>query len=262
LSYDTNTTFIADPDDPEGGWWKTNRQAKFTATLLSGQTNSFYEIRDVQTNHSDYYSVIVSNALGATASYSSLLSVEPAVVSMATANYWNAVVCRNNLAQIALFARMSASDHDERMPQSLAAMTNSFGSPIFGWPVVLYCRSDGARVVPPDWAAVDFANTSYEVLPVAGEDLSAPFCRCKIHGFYAQASGAVIARPQFTDVRWLPQNATELKFTVFAAQTNLLEASSDLVNWTTLRTYSATNADFFFSDTNQLSRRFYRIRAE
>jgi hypothetical protein len=145
LYYVTNVTFISDPDNPEEGYWRTNRQGRFTITVLGGETNSTYVIPDAQTNHADYYSVVVSNALGAAASSDVHLVVDPSVSSEATSSYWRAVNCVNNLKQIVLFGRMWASDHEEVLPQSLSAMTNSYGLPSFGWPIVLYCRFDTAR---------------------------------------------------------------------------------------------------------------------
>jgi hypothetical protein len=49
---------------------------------------------------------------------------------------------------------MSASDHGEHLPQSLSSMTNSYGQPVFGWPIVLYCRFDTGRIAPADWTEV------------------------------------------------------------------------------------------------------------
>jgi hypothetical protein len=262
LHYVTNVTFVADPDDPNAGQWTTNRRGDFIVTVLSGETNSSYVIPNAQTNHSDYYSVVVSNTIGASASSASQLFVDPSVSSMATNNYWSAVNCANNLKQIGLFGRIWAGDHNDHMPQSLSAMTNSFGLPIFGWPVVLFCRFDAARTVPADWTGVDFANTSYEVFPVDDEDLDAVFCRCKVHGFYAQVSGEVVFKPRFTGIKLLTNKTTELTFMAFAGQTNLLEASTDLANWARLNTYLSTNGNFVFYDTNNLTRRFYRIRTE
>ncbi len=265
LYYVTNVTFVPDPDTPDGGYWTTNRRGNFTITLLSGGTNSSYVIPDAQTNHSDYYSVVVSNTLGATASRESRLFVDPSVASMAIDNYWSAVNCVNNLKQIALFGRMSASDHGEHLPQSLSTMTNSYGLPVFGWPIVLYCRFDTARTAPADWTGVDFANTSYEVLPVnlsVDEDPYAPFCRCKVHGFYAQANGEVIWKPRFNGIRLLTNNTIELSLTVFAGQTNLLEASTNVVDWATLGPGPSTNGNLLFYETNRHPQRFYRIRTE
>jgi hypothetical protein len=148
------------------------------------------------------------------------------------------------------------------MPQSFSAMTNSHGAPIFGWPVVLYCRFDTARTVPADWAGVDLANTSYEVLPSDRDDLEAAFCRCKVHGFYAKVDGSVVSEPHFAGIRRDPNGATELNFTIFAGQSSLLEASSNLITWATLSSYASTNGNFSFHDTNSSPQRFYRIRTQ
>jgi hypothetical protein len=156
----TNVTFVADPEDPNGGFWRTNRQGQFATTLLLGETNSTYVIGNAQTHDSDYYSVVASNALGVTESNPSRLFVDSSVSAMAADTYWSAIHCVNNLKQIALFGRMMANDHDEQMPQSLSTMTNSHGQPIFGWPVVLYCRFDAVRKVPAEWAGVDLGNTA------------------------------------------------------------------------------------------------------
>jgi hypothetical protein len=265
LSFVTNVTFVADPDEVNGGHWTTNRRGTFSSTLLTGQTNSSYVISQAQPTHSDYYSVMVSNVLGATVSRPSRLWVDPSVGAKVADNYWSALHCVNNLKQIALFGQILASDHNELLPQSLAAMTNSYGLPLFGWPVLLYCRFDTARTVPVDWAAVDFANTSYEILPVQSpvdENPSAPFCRCKAHGFYAQADGQVIYRPRFNSIRSLANNTLELSVTVFAGQTNLLEVSTNLATWATLSTGPSTHGTFLLYQTNQSAQQFYRVRTE
>ena len=89
LFFVTNVTFTVDPENPDGGLWRTNRRANFTTTILPGATNASFVIANAQTNHSDYYSVVVSNALGATASSPSRLSVDPSVAAKATNNHWS-----------------------------------------------------------------------------------------------------------------------------------------------------------------------------
>lgn len=259
LSLVTNVVFVSNPDYPNGGYWTTNTKANFGITLLDGETNSRYVIANVQTNHSDYYSVVVSNAMGATASEQSRLLVDPSVSAMTTNNHWSAINCINNLHQIGTFARLWAADHNDRMPQSLSVMTNSFGLPIFGWPVVLFCRFDAARTAPADWSGVEFSETSYEVIPGDGEDFEAPFCRCKVHGFYVKMDGSVVSKPQFGGIRSLGNNTVELNFTLFAGQTNRLEVSTNLVTWMALHCWPSTNANFLFQDTNRSSQQFYRI---
>jgi hypothetical protein len=262
LYYVTNVTFVEDLEHPDGGYWTTNRRAQFTVTLLNGETNSSYVIANAQTNHSDYYSVVASNAMGAGASSQSRLIVDASVADMATNTYWSARNCVVNLSQIALFGRMLASDHDDHMPQSFTEMTNSFGLPIFGWPIVLFCRSDTNRTAPADWSGVDFANTSYELVPGDDQDPYAPFCRCKVHGFYAQMDGNVVFKPRFNRIQLLSNNTRELNFTILGVQNNVLEGSTNLVNWVTLSTYTATNGTFSFNDASGLPGRFYRIRTE
>jgi len=265
LHFVTNVTFVSDPEDANGGHWRTNRHGAFTTNLLPDQTNASYVIPDAQTHHADHYSVVVSNALGAAASPPSRLYVDPSVGPMTTDNRWSAVHCVNNLKQITLFGRLLASDHDGLLPQSLSSMTNSYGQPVFGWPVVLHCRLDRERAAPWDWAGVDLENTSYEVLPVprpVEEDFQAPFCRCRIHGFYAQADGQVVWQPRFNGIRPLPGNVTELDYTVLAGQTHRLEASSNLVDWAPLGPGSSRHETIRFRETPTDSRRFYRIRTE
>lgn len=261
LSFVTNVTFVGDEISGDG-YWATNRRANFTASVLDGQTNANLLLTNVQPADSDCYSVAVSNRLGVAVSSRAKLFVDDSVWSKTTNQYWSAVNCMNNLVQIHLFGRLWAGDHDDRMPPDLSVMTNAYGSPMFGWPVVLYCRADEARTVPPDWAGVDFNDTSYEVFPGDAEDMDAIFCRCKFHGFYATMGGLVVSRPSFTGIRPLPNDTLELSFTVFRGQTNLLEVSTDLVHWATSKTYSGTNGDFRLLETNSLPRRFYRIRTE
>src|SRR5437879_12897842 len=78
-------------------------------------------------------------------------------------------------------------------PSNFSQMLNYDGSPMFGWPVQLYCPADNARTAPADWNSFDFSNTSYEILPHPSieEDPVAPFCQCKVHQYYAAMDGSV-----------------------------------------------------------------------
>jgi hypothetical protein len=259
LYFVTNVSFVTQTNLPGGGYWVTNRLGKFAVTNLAGETNSSYIIASAQTNHADYYSVMVSNSFGATASRGASLAVDSNVSGMATNDYWSGVNCLNNLRQIALLGRMWALEHDDHMPQSLSEMTNSYGLPLFGWPVVLFCRADTTRTAPGDWIGFNFSNTSYEVLAGNEEDLYAVFCRCKVHGFYTEMSGETISGPEFFRISKQSGSGAELTFRVFAGRTNVLEASTNLTNWTALQTYASTNGQFVFLDTNSVARRFYRL---
>ncbi len=255
LVFSTNAIYYPDP-----GIWFTNITSSLVFTNLPGKTNPTLVLSDVQITNSDSYAVAISNALGVAVSTEAPLWVDPAVPSMATNEYWSAVNCINNLQAIALFAKLWAGDHADHMPSQLSIMTNAYGSPVFGWPTVLYCRSDAARTAPTNWADVNFDDTSYEVLPGNDQDPAAAFCRCKIHGYYARMDGAVVSRANFTGIRPLAPNARELTFAVWPGRTNVLETSNDLITWTTLQEYSPTNGLCRFDDTNSIAQRFYRVR--
>jgi hypothetical protein len=261
LYYVTNVVFITDPDDPDAGHWNTNVVARFKSTALEGETNASLVIANAQTNHSGFYSVMVSNAMGAAASSGSRLVIDSSVSFMATNTHWSAVHCVNNLKQIALFARMQANDQNDVMPASFAGMTNWLGLPVFGWPLVLYCRADTARSVPADWSAVDFANVSYEMLPPNSEP-SAPFCRCKVHGFYARVSGDVEFRPRIERIRILSNTTTELNLATFRGQSNWLERSTNLIHWDIVTAAEPVAGTVLLYDTDTSPIRFYRIRTE
>jgi hypothetical protein len=255
LCYKTNVTF-----DTDSGSWATNIVETFTVTILDGQTNAEYRVQNAQAGDSDYYSVLVSNRLGASASSQARLFVDPSVQSTITNEYWLALNCINHLKQIQLFGMLWSSAHGGHMPASLAVMTNGYGSPIFGWPLVLFCPSDRTRAVPADWSLVNFADTSYEVLPGDEQVPEAVFCRCKVHGFSALMGGTLDTRPRFSGLRALASNALELSFVLCPGRTNIVEFSLDLATWTPLVAYSGTNGETRLLETNNLPRRFYRIR--
>jgi hypothetical protein len=259
----TNVIFIPDPDLPGGGYWQTNRTGQFNVTLLAGETNSTYRIPHVQTNHADFYSVTISNSMGTAVSSasSSRLVVDPGVAYEATNEYWSGVHCLNNLKQISLCGQVWALDHNDQMPQTFEVTTNTFGLPLFGWPTLLFCRADISRTAPTNWAGFDFANTSYSLMPGPAPDGTQIFCQCKIHGFYAGLDGTVVSQPRFQQVRAGPASPVQLSFTLWQRTgTNVLEGSTNLADWAPLQTYTGTNGIFTFQDTDNLPRRFYRIR--
>ena len=260
LFYLTNITSLPDPDDPRSLLWSTNRLAQFAATPLLGQTQATCLLPHVTTNDTDYYSVAVSNALGATVCAPALVRVDPAVASIAADEAWSQRHCLNNLRQLALFAQLWSQDHAGALPDEWKQMTNAYGLPIFGWPMALFCRSDPARTVPPDWAGVDLSDTSYELASGNPSDPYELFCRCKTHGFYAQMDGVVVSAPQFDAIGLLGLQPVQLNLRLFAGRTNILEATSDFVTWTNLAVYHSTHGPAVFSDTNRMHQRFYRLR--
>ena len=193
LYYLTNVAFVTDTNAPDGGFYQTNRNAKFTVTLLPGETNTVYSIANAQTNQADYYSVAISNSLGVAISQHARLIVDSRVAVFAANDYWFAIRCQNNLRQIRLLARIMETFYPDQAITNFSQMLNYDGSPMFEWPVLLYCPADKARTAPADWNNFDFSNTSYEILPHPSieEDPVAPFCQCKVHHYYAAMDGSV-----------------------------------------------------------------------
>jgi len=262
LSYLTNITRFTNPDDPTGVYWKTNVIGTLSATNLQAQTNLTLFLANVQTADNDFYSVAISNALGLCVSRPGRLRVDSSAAGVSTDEYWSQIFCLNNVRMMG-FAALSlwASDHNGLFPQSFQVLTNHDGSPLLGWPSALFCRSDTNRSVPSDWSAVNFSNISYEILPGDPHNEDAIFCRCRIHGFYVQMNGEVVRQPQFNLITRLSDGSFNLTFHAFAGRTNLLQASEDLVNWTTVKTYDSALGDVQFTDSvPAVLQRFYRVK--
>ena len=259
LFYQTNVNFITDPEHPDGGTWQTNRTAKFTVTPLANQTNSVLVLENVQTNDSAYYTVTASNVIGRSLSERAQLKVSADVLTM-TNESTSQLICLNNLRQLGLLARLWAQEHDERLPRHFGEMTNRFGSPVFGWPIVLFCRSDLSRTAPADWAGFNFENTSYETVSSDDSNPYAIFCRCKVHGFYAEINGRAVAQPRFGETLVTNDSNIELTLDLFAGRTNILESSSNFTSWATVATFSTTNGPVPFRRAKTESHLFYRLR--
>jgi hypothetical protein len=259
LYYVTNVNFITDHEHPDRGFWQTNRTAKFTVTPLSNQTNAVLLLENVQTNDAAFYTVTASNVMGRSLYERTQLKVREDVLTM-TNESTSQLICRNNLSQIGLLARLWAAEHSEHMPRAFAEMTNRFGSSMFGWPLVLFCRSDSSRTAPDDWTAFNFENTSYETVVGDDQNLYAVFCRCKVHGFYAEMSGRTVSRPRFGDTLVTNNNNVELTLDLFAGRTNILESSSNFTSWATVATFSNTNGPVPFRREKTESHLFYRLR--
>ena len=153
------------------------------------------------------------------------------------------MVCVNNLKQISLLARSWATEHGDVLPGNLAEMTNRFGYTLFGRPMVLFCRGDTGGSASASWVDFDFSNTSYEVVvPQAEvENLYAVFCRCNGHGYHAEVNGRTVMGPRFYSPILFMNNGLTLQLDLFAGETNVLESSSNLASWGTVRVFSNTN---------------------
>jgi hypothetical protein len=263
LSIVTNVVWMSDDGSPAGGLWTTNLLSQFHSTELSGVTNSSYRIPAVRVEDSDYYRVVVGNALGLSSSAETRLWVDPSVATLATNTHGAAIHCVNNIRQIALLGQRWSPNDDGLRPPSFAAMTNWYGQPAFGWPLTLFCRYDTARTAPHTWIGLEFANTSYELVQSTNDDAAA-FCRCKVHGFYARADGQVVWQPRFEQIHALPDGNLELGLRTFGGLTTHLEGSSNLVDWTPLLPSgrTSTNDTLRFLDPIQPTHRVYRLRVE
>lgn len=259
--YPTNiVTFIPDPDVPGTGHWTTNSTTAFEVTPLPGETKSECLLVDVSTNSSGYYSVSVSNSLGTAVSRAAGLKVSPDVEAMATNSLWAEIICLSNLRQIGLLASLRTEGPGGALPADFASMTNRHGSPVFEWPLVLFCRADTNHTPTLDWGQTDFAHTSYEMFPPDPGDPGSVYCRCQVHGFYLRSDLEIMSQPRFNSVKYLASRGAEVSLRAFAGRTNVLESSADLVNWDTLATYPPSTGDYVFQDERQLARRFYRVR--
>jgi hypothetical protein len=186
----TNAVFVITNEETSEGIWRTNYIG--TNTPIVGATNATFVMTNLLTNHSGYFSVTISNALGAAKSSSARLSVLTNSVFPLTQSLAESL-CLNRLKGINLAARMWANDRNDEFPLSFASITNEIGYPLFGSPTLLYCPMDSSRIAPPSWTGVDFSNTSYEMLHTnsSPESYEEPFARCRVHGFVVLGDGSV-----------------------------------------------------------------------
>ena len=253
----TNPVFIATNEAGEG-YWRTNYIG--TNTPITGATNAVFVIESAVTNDSGYYSVTVSNALGAAKTGFSRLRVPVPPTQLPLAE----VVCRNNLRSIYLAAALWANDHADNLPLNFSHMTNDIGYPLFGWPILLYCPADTNRVAPISWASVDFSNTSYEILQTNSmpESYSEPFARCRVHGLVVLGDGTV--QPALSVISHsIVRTNGQFRFNVQnpANRSFEIQASTNLVDWTSVMTVTSTAGAVPFTETaTNFARRFYRAR--
>ncbi len=99
------------------------------------------------------------------------------------------IECANNLKQIALAARIFATDYQGAFPSNIEAMSNEIPMP-----KILVCPSDNSRQPAASWRDFDPAiHMTYQYLGASARD-SEPgreLLRCPIHGNVALADGSV-----------------------------------------------------------------------
>jgi len=251
----TNVVFVV-TDETGDGYWRTNYIG--TNTPIAGATNAVFVIASTMTNDAGFYSVTISNALGNAKTGAHRLYVPQArpITPM------DELLCRIRLKMINLAARLWGDEPGQGWPLSFAAVTNDIGYPLFGWPTMLYCPADTNRVAPASWASVNFSDTSYEILQTnaVSEDYSEPFARCRVHGFVVLGDGTVL--PPVTSISSpLVRSNGQFAFKVrnSASSSFVIQASTNLVDWTNLLTVTNAIGVFPFTDTaTNFDRRFYR----
>jgi hypothetical protein len=102
------------------------------------------------------------------------------------------VACVNHLKQVALSARIYATDNGGKFPSSFLAMSNELVTP-----KLLVCPGDKDRTRAADWSTVAPGNISYEFV-TPGLDVgklaspgSTVIIRCPVDGNEAMADGSV-----------------------------------------------------------------------
>ena len=251
----TNVVFVVVDEETGEGYWRTNYVG--TNTPIVGATNSFLEITSAVTNDGGFYSVTISNSLGTAKTPLNRLYVPPPTTRIPLAE----VECRNRLRMIALAAQLWADDHAGTLPLHFGEMTNDIGYPIFGWPILLYCPSDTNRVAPPGWPAVDFTNTSYEIVQTNAmpDSYSEAFARCRVHGFVVLDDGTV--EPALTlnvigsngQFGFIVENPGRRSFEI--------QSSTNLVDWTSFLIVTNVSGSGPYTDSApNFHRRFYRAR--
>ncbi len=252
----TNVVFVITHEESGEGYWRTNYLG--TNTPIAGATNAIFVIASAATNDAGFYSLTISNALGAAKIGLHRLSV-PLPHSLLPLNE---LLCRARLRMINLAANLWGAG--DRLPLSLGEMTNDIGYPIFGWPTLLFCPADTNRFAPTNWTSVDFSETSYEIVLTNStpQDYDEPFARCRVHGFVVFGYGTIL--PAVTAIADLQRNTNgQFAFTVrdSANGSFVIQASTNFVDWTDLMTMTNGVGKIPFTDLDtNFTQRFYRAR--
>ena len=103
------------------------------------------------------------------------------------------ISCINNIKQIALAARMYASDHGDVLPSDFASMKSELNTP-----KILICPGVSSKAGGKDWSTFNFAEASYEIVSPGAKtsDPQKVFVRCPIHGNVGLVDGSAQQRPR------------------------------------------------------------------
>jgi hypothetical protein len=113
--------------------------------------------------------------------------------------------CLGRLNTLGNAARNFAYDHGGHLPQTWSDFTNRIADP-----GVLYCPADPWRPAQTNWAQVDLASISYEIL-APGADTGAAsqtYIRCEVHGNTVTTHGVRVA-PRPYDKRGFPAASSD-----------------------------------------------------
>jgi len=99
--------------------------------------------------------------------------------------------CLSNLSRVELAARIYAIDNQDRLPSDWLQFTNGISDPS-----ILFCPADLDHPVQTNWATVDLAAISYELVGggVNLDQVHTPFIRCRVHGNYVSVGAVVTER--------------------------------------------------------------------
>ena len=114
--------------------------------------------------------------------------------------------CLNNLKNIALAARIYATDQEEQYPTSFLQFTNELQNP-----GLLHCPADQERAEASTWADLTPATTSYDYFWVADieTEANAVLVRCPIHDHVGLADGSVWQHLKQSGIQTVIKNGRE-----------------------------------------------------
>jgi hypothetical protein len=235
----------------------------FTNTVrITDATNRTLNLPNAGPQDEGYYDVIVWDGQGGyQLSAMAYLAVGPLTSLLGDAS-WETNACASNLRQIGLAGRISGSG-TKVLPDSLAALP-----PYLGWPVVLFCPSDGSRVAPDLWQNVDFDDTGYVLSRgIPYEATNSILATCKIHGFQVRTDGRTVIMsgtqplaPRLEVASSGPTGALVVTIRGVAGTECIVASSPDLLSWTPVTTHLLVEGTLRLTNALWLneSLRFYR----
>lgn len=168
--------------------------------------------------------------------------------------------CLQNLHSLELAGAQFATDYNDVWPASWASFTNYIGDP-----KLLYCPADTVHPAQTNWASVDFASLSYElVTPGFKDDGSGPvFARCRVHGNSVRfRSSPQAARPYAAQVFPVAAVGSLVPSATALGAAREANVSQRCVNqlkqiWLAAQLYSLDNRDILPASISELTNTLY-----